>query len=121
MKGRGSRLEIWRAAIDIAESVYQIVKTFPQAETDELTLPLQRAAMAVLSNIVEGKKRSSKKELAEFVSHFRRFLEEVERQINIANRLGYVDAEQAQFILRKATRAGQILMNRSELALSAAA
>jgi four helix bundle protein len=121
MKRRGSRLEIWRVAIDIAESVYQVAKTFPKEETDGLILPLQRAAMAVLSDIVEGKRRSSKKELAGFVGHFRGFLEEVETQINIANRLGYVDAQQAQFILRKATRAGEILMNRAELALGVAA
>jgi four helix bundle protein len=101
MRATRTALEAWRAAIDIAEDVYRVTKTFPVKETEALTVPLQRSAVSVLSSIVEGEGRSSKKELSEFLSQFRGFLFEVETQISLARRLGYVDAQQAESILRK--------------------
>jgi len=108
MRVTQTALEAWRAAIDVAEDVYRVTKTFPVKETESLTVPLQRSAVSVLSSIVEGEGRSSKRELSQFLSQFRGFLFEVETQISLARRLGYVDAQQAESILRKTASVGQL-------------
>jgi four helix bundle protein len=103
---------IWtsrRAAMDLAEDIYRTTKSFPKEETYGLTVQLRRAAVSVPSNIAEGKGRSSEKELAQFLCHSRGSLFEVETQINLARRLGYLDDDHAQNILRKTARTGQLL------------
>ena len=109
MSGTYTDLEVWQAAMDLAEDVYRNTKNFPKEETYGLTIQLRRAAVSVPSNIAEGKGRSSDKELAQFLCHSRGSLFEVETQINLARRLGYLDAQQAVTVLRNTARVGQLL------------
>jgi four helix bundle protein len=95
--------------MDLAEDVYRITKKFPKEETYGLTVQLRRAAVSVPSNIAEGKGRSSDKELAQFLSHSRGSLFEIETQLNLARRLGYLDEQQAEAVLHKTARVGQLL------------
>lgn len=109
MSGTYSDLEVWRAAMNLAEDIYRITRNFPREEIYSLTVQLRRAAVSVPSNIAEGKGRSSDKELAQFLCHSRGSLFEIETQINIASRLGYIDAQNSEAVLRKAARVGQLL------------
>jgi four helix bundle protein len=109
MSGTYTNLEVWQAAMNLAEDIYRITKTFPKEETYGLTIQLRRASVSVPSNIAEGKGRSSDKELAQFLCHSRGSLFEIETQVNLAYRLGYLNAEQTKSILSKATRVGQLL------------
>jgi four helix bundle protein len=109
MSGTYTDLQVWQAAMDLAEDVYRITKLFPKEETYGLTVQLRRAAVSVPSNIAEGKGRSSEKELSQFLCHSRGSLFEIETQVNLARRLGYLDAQQAEAILKKATSVGQLL------------
>jgi four helix bundle protein len=109
MSGTYTDLQVWKAAMDLAEDVYRITKNFRKEETYGLSVQLRRAAVSVPSNIAEGKGRSSDKELAQFLCHSRGSLFEIETQINLACRLGYLDAQQTQTVLRNAARVGQLL------------
>jgi four helix bundle protein len=109
VSGTYSDLEVWQAAMDLAEGVYRITKTFPKEELYTLTSQLRRAAVSVPSNIAEGKGRSSERELIQFLHYSRGSLFEMETQIAIARRLGYVDAMQAQGLLHQTVRVGQLL------------
>jgi four helix bundle protein len=109
MSGAYTDLEVWQAAMNLAEDIYRITKAFPKEETYGLTIQLRRASVSVPSNIAEGKGRSSDKELAQFLCHSRGSLFEIETQVKLANRLGYLDAQQAESILGKAARVGQLL------------
>jgi four helix bundle protein len=62
MSGTYAELEVWRAAMDLVESIYKITKQFPKEETYGLTSRLRRASVSVPSNIAEDKGRSSDKE-----------------------------------------------------------
>src|SRR5579863_7685056 len=109
MSGTYTDLEVGQAAMHLAEDVYRITRTFPKEETYGLTIQLRRAAVSAPSNIAEGKGRSSDKELAQFLCHSRGSLFEIETQINLARRLGYLDAQQVDTVLRNTARVGQLL------------
>jgi four helix bundle protein len=109
MGGTYSDLQVWQAAMDLAEDIYRITKTFPKEETYGLTVQLRRAAVSVPSNIAEGKGRSTQKELAQFLCHSRGSLFEIETQITLARRLGYIDVAQMDAIRQKTVRVGQLL------------
>jgi 23S rRNA-intervening sequence protein len=55
MSGTYADLQVWQAAMDLAEDIYRITKTFPREETYGLSIQLRRAAVSVPSNIAEGK------------------------------------------------------------------
>jgi four helix bundle protein len=109
MSGTYTDLQAWQAAMDLAEEIYRITKSFPKEETYGLTIQLRRAAVSVPSNIAEGKGRSSDKELSQFLCHSRGSLFEIETQINLARRLGYLDESEAEAVLQKTVRVGQLL------------
>ena len=109
MSGTYTDLEVWRAAMDLVEGVYKVTKQFPKEEMYGLTSQLRRASVSVQSNIAEGKGRSSDKELVQFLSHARGSLFEVDTQLQLAERLGYVAKEQCDSVRRETIRVGQML------------
>ena len=83
-------LRVWQKSIDLVELVYEITRCFPKNEMYSLTKQLRRAAVSVPSNIAEGQGRGSTGEFRQFLGTARGSLFEVETQIVIALRLGYV-------------------------------
>jgi four helix bundle protein len=82
-------LQIWQKAVDLAVHVYQITETFPKSEVYGLASQMRRAAVSVASNIAEGHSRSQA-ELSHFLSIARGSLAELETQLEIAQRIGYL-------------------------------
>jgi four helix bundle protein len=107
--GTYTDLEVWKAAMELTEDIYRITKSFPREEIYGLSSQLRRAAVSVPSNIAEGKGRSTDKELAYFLCHSRGSLFEVETQVKIAHRLGYISDAQLNEFARKTNRVGQLL------------
>ena len=83
-------LDAWRKSLDLVEMVYKVTKEFPKEELYGLTNQLRRAAVSVPSNIAEGAGRGSKKEFIQFLHIALGSLSEVETQLVIAKRLGYL-------------------------------
>ena len=109
MSGTFADLEVWQAAMDLVVSIYRLSKHFPKEEMYGLTSQLRRAAISVASNIAEGKGRFSDRELAQFLAHSRGSVFEIETQLQIAQRLGYITKEENEPILREVVRVGQML------------
>ena len=84
-------LEVWKQSIDLVSTVYRISKTFPHEERYGLANQMRRAAVSISSNIAEGAGRGSRKEFSQFLHIALGSLSEVETQIIIAKRLGYLD------------------------------
>ena len=83
-------LLVWQAALDLVESIYEITTSFPREERFGLTSQLRRSAVSVASNISEGSARKSRAEFLQFVYVARGSLAELETQLEIAARLGFL-------------------------------
>ncbi|ALN89798.1 MULTISPECIES: four helix bundle protein [Lysobacter] len=84
------RLEVWRDAMALVESIYRITASFPDSERLGLSMQLRRAAVSVPSNIAEGAARRSRPEYLRFLAMARGSLAEISTQYEIARRLGYL-------------------------------
>lgn len=88
------KYDIWNESIDFSTNIYKITSTFPKYEIYGLCDQLQRASVSISSNIAEGCSRSSEKEFAHFLEMSIGSAFEVESQLLIAKKLGYIDEEQ---------------------------
>jgi len=83
-------LLVWQGAMDLVEEIYKITALFPKEELYALTNQMRRAAVSVPSNIAEGAARTGSNEFLYFLSIARGSLSELETQLQIAERLGYM-------------------------------
>lgn len=82
-------LNVWKKSFDLCESVYLATKSFPKEEIYGLTSQIRRASVSIASNISEGSKRG-KKEFLQFLKIAHGSGAEVETQLLLAHRLGYL-------------------------------
>lgn len=102
-------LEVWRLGMDLADAVYDVAMSFPRDERFGLASQVCRAAVSVPSNIAEGWGRGRTKEYAQFFRYARGSLYEVETQLRIAERRGYVSPEQLTPILSRTDSISRML------------
>lgn len=92
-------LVVWQKAMNLAKTVYQLTKRFPDDERFGLTSQLRRAAVSIPSNIAEGQGRLTKGEFKQFLGTARGSVFEVETQLLLASDLNYIDPAASQSIL----------------------
>ncbi len=90
------KLEVWKKAIDLTVLVYKNTDSFPETEKFGLVSQMRRAVVSIASNIAEGAARQTKKEFAQFLHNAQGSLSELDTQVVISRRLGYLSAEVAQ-------------------------
>ena len=84
------KLEVWSSAMDFVVEVYRSTEAFPKEEKFGLTSQIRRAAVSVPANIAEGAARNSAKEFIHFLSNAQGSASELETELTIAYRLGYL-------------------------------
>jgi four helix bundle protein len=99
----------WQKSMDLVVEVYRSTESFPKAETYGLMAQLRRAAVSIPSNIAEGHDRISTGEFKQFLGHARGSLVEVETQILISQRLGYLEPSQSTNLLQRTAEIAKIL------------
>ncbi len=102
-------LVVWQKSMELVADVYRATESFPKYELYGLVNQLRRAAVSIPSNVAEGQARNSKKEFHQFVGHARGSLAEVETQIELACRLGYLSRGVASKLLDEAGHIGRML------------
>lgn len=85
------KLKAFELADRLALAVYEQTRRFPREEIFALTAQIRRAAVSVPSNIVEGCARYSEAEYLHFLSIAYASSREVEYQLSLAVRLGYLE------------------------------
>jgi four helix bundle protein len=102
-------LIVWQKAMDLAESVYGLVSSFPRAEEYRMTSQLTRAAVSIAANIAEGKARNTRKDYAHFLSIAQGSLGETETFVLLAIRLKFITESEAAPALALADEVGRML------------
>jgi four helix bundle protein len=96
-----NNLQIWQQAMDLVEEIYKLTASFPIEEKFSLVSQMTRAAVSIPSNIAEGAGRNSNKDFAHFISIAIGSLYELNTQIVLSERLGYINQSQSQELQKK--------------------
>lgn len=102
-------LEVWQKAIDLVVAIYRTTTLFPQEERYGIVSQLRRAAVSLPSNIAEGQGRKSSGEFRRFLYTALGSLMELETQLIIADRLGYLRDGTSEDFQRRTGELGRML------------
>lgn len=85
--------KVWQDAVEYASNIYKVTSDMPWFEKKGLCDQLQRAAVSISSNIAEGSAKPSNAEFAHYLDTALGSAYEVETQLLIANKIGYIKKE----------------------------
>lgn len=89
-------LMVWQKSMLLVEEVYRLVRFLPREEIYGLSDQMRRAAVSIPSNIAEGNARESEKDFSRFLAIAQGSNAEIETQLLICERLGYIPTEELQ-------------------------
>lgn len=104
-------LDVWKKSISLVIEIYEQTKKFPDEEKFCLTAHLRKTAVSIPSNIAEGAGRNSSKELVRFLYISLGSVSELETQLIIADKLGYLKGFDYQTKLRELFKMLRALIN----------
>ncbi len=102
-------LKVWQKAMDLVTEVYRLAKLLPREETYALSDQLRRAVVSVPSNIAEGNGRFSAKEYISYLSIANGSRAEVETQLEVCVRIGYLKEEEIQKAMEMSEETGKMI------------
>src|SRR5215510_13875710 len=108
------KLEAWNKAVELVIDIYRTTDSFPKEERYGLTSQIRRAAVSVPANIAEGAARFSSKEFARFLSNAQGSASELETELMIAHRLGYLDDASFSKLANQLERIGRLITGLSK-------
>jgi len=87
------KLIAYQKGKEVVKRTYKLLKKFPAEERFAMCDQLRRASISVTSNIAEGVNRFSVKDKAHFIEIAYGSLMEVSSQMEVAEELGYITAD----------------------------
>ena len=103
------RLEAWSQSVDLFTDIYRGTEHFPKEERYGFTSQIRRAAVSIPANIAEGAGRHSRKEFAHFLSNAQGSASELEMELIIGHRRGYLDERTFAALLTQIERIGRLI------------
>ena len=85
-------LIVWQKSIQMATTIYQLSRGFPEEEIYGLASQIRRSAVSVPSNIAEGQGRLNTGEFRQFLGIARGSNFELQTQLEIARNLKFGDS-----------------------------
>ena len=104
-----TQLRAFHLADELAIRVYNCSRAFPASERFGLTSQTRRAAVSVAANIVEGCARRSEAEYVRFLEMAYGSARELQYEIGLCARLGYIDGEAGDDMNRRCTETAKSL------------
>ena len=83
-------LQAWKISMDFVILIYKLTSKFPSNEMYGLTNQIRRCAVSIPSNLAEGSGRKNTKEYIHFLYISNGSLSELETQLEISYKLGYI-------------------------------
>ena len=102
-------LRVWQRSTDLAMEVYALSKNFPKDELYGLTSQIRRASISIPSNIAEGSERKANRDFLRFIRIASGSLAEVETQLYMALRFGYIAEEEYKNVQPLMAEIGRML------------
>lgn len=109
MKYSYENLKAWQVSINLAKIVYDLTKLFPKEEKFGITTQMRKAAVSISSNIAEGSARESTKEYIKFIRISLGSLSELESQLILSEKLGYINAPQLENVKLLTKNVGELI------------
>ena len=103
------KLRAFEAADELALAIYQATRSFPREEQFGLTSQMRRGAVSIASNIVEGSARRTEADYIRFLDMAHASARELEYQLSLASRLGYLSEADEVRLLPLADETNRIL------------
>jgi four helix bundle protein len=103
------KLETWQVAMNFVEHCYKATRAFPREELYGLTGQLRRAAVSIPSNVAEGYGRRRTRIYAHHVGIALGSHAEIETCIEIAARLGFLNAAAREALEAQLQSVGRLL------------
>jgi four helix bundle protein len=107
-------LTAWQKAMDLVETIYSATRGFPANEMYGLTNQVRRAAVSIPSNIAEGQGRGAGKEFAHFLTIAQGSVCEVDTQLWIAARLGFLSEVDTAHLIAQTGEVGRLICGLSK-------
>jgi len=102
-------LKIWQKAMDLVVLIYDFTKKLPKEELYGLSGQMRRAVTSIPSNIAEGYEKESNKELSHFLTISRGSKAELETQLLICVKVGYLIETDIGDAIELSTEIGKML------------
>ena len=102
-------LKVWQSAMTLVEDIYRVSARFPPDERFGLTAQVRRAVVSIPSNIGEGKRRKRQRAFLHHLDIALGSQGEVEVQLEIARRPGFVAPGDYERILNRVKEVGRML------------
>ncbi len=102
-------LLVWQKGITLVEWIYRITREFPQSEEYGLKSQMRRAAVSIPSNVAEGSVRHSSAEYTRYISIALGSVAELDTQVELAKRLGFVQEVEAGSLVESCQELGRML------------
>ena len=93
-------LIVWQKAIEPVVAVYKSTENFPKHELFGIVSQMRRAAISLPSNIAEGQSRQHLKEYIQFLKIAYGSAAELDTQLLIAHKTGYLASQEYPFSLK---------------------
>ena len=103
------KLRAFELADELAIAIYRCTSSFPSDERFGLTSQMRRAGVSIASNIVEGCARSTHADYLRFLDIAHGSARELDYQISLAKRLGYLEKEAAENLESKSAETCKVL------------
>jgi four helix bundle protein len=103
------KLDAWGKSVDLVVEVYKATERFPKEEKYGLTSQIRRAGVSIPANIAEGAGRYCQKEFAHFLSNAQGSASELETELIIAPRLGYLSEALFSQLISDLERIGRLI------------
>lgn len=102
-------LQVWQKSVDLCVEVYRLVKLLPKEETYALSDQMRRSVVSIPSNIAEGYARRSTKEYLKFLSIANGSRTELETQLIICKKIGYLKDTDISCAIQTTEEIGKML------------
>jgi four helix bundle protein len=103
------KLDAWLKVIELTVETYRQTEKLPGDEKFGLISQMRRSAVSVASNIAEGAARDTKKDFIRFLHNAKGSLSELDTQVVICNRLGYLTGDECEILNEHMERESKLL------------